>query len=344
MINKNGGVNWSEVNGKDGAVDWQRANNPDNEPTLQSRDLQPADTSPALQGSGVRHSDNTEGYQRRSAVEAYNIANGEPRQETEEEKKKRLRKEKRERLMSNVSDAFNFVNSLSNLYFTTRGALNAYKPSDKSKTEQTMARQQAMQRAVEKARQDYADGLIKAQALDDEWRDKLNARKAAKDKADADGARKAEEAKLNLDKFEWAKDKDLWSRGYKEGRAKAKDDLDNRKQNENERHNKASESNTAARIRKSGSGDKYYGTIAGVPYRTKADYDTAKAELAKANNIPTERQETSPIPSVQPYTDYTKRDNGEVVNDINKAEAAKKKSSSNSGSTNSAKGGVSLRK
>lgn len=127
---------------------------------------------------------------------------------TPEELEKERKKQKREAMMSAISDG---ISSLANLYFTTKGAPNMFTP-DKSMSETNRALWDKLtaERKEDAAR--YSQGIMNAARLDEErqkaaeraktenkrWQMTFSMQKAANDAA----------AKLGREKFEYEKERD----------------------------------------------------------------------------------------------------------------------------------------
>lgn len=129
--------------------------------------------------------------------------------ETDEERAKREKQEKREAIFSALGDG---ISALSNLFFTSRGAPNAYDPS-KGMSAKARERWDKLRQEREANRKAYQEGYMRAAAMDDanarddrNWQHTLEREKIAdhyKESADARAQAKADRdaamAQLNLD-------------------------------------------------------------------------------------------------------------------------------------------------
>ncbi|MCM1077760.1 MAG: hypothetical protein NC411_10420 [Bacteroides sp.] len=97
-----------------------------------------------------------------SYVEMYQMLNPD-KPETPEERAKREKREKREAVLAAVGDG---ISALSNLFFTSRGAPNAYDAS-KGMSAATKAKWDKLRQEREANRRAYAEGYMRAAAMDD---------------------------------------------------------------------------------------------------------------------------------------------------------------------------------
>lgn len=89
---------------------------------------------------------------------------------TEEELKKERKKQKREQIFAAINDG---IASLSNLFFTTRGAPNMYEYKDKkTQSQQVQDRWEKLRKEREANLKEYNEGLLRAQKYDDDAADK----------------------------------------------------------------------------------------------------------------------------------------------------------------------------
>ncbi|MYM13346.1 hypothetical protein [Muribaculum intestinale] len=139
----------------------------------------------------------TEDKKRLSYVEMFEALNPQ-KPETAEERAKREKREKREAMLAAVGDG---ISALSNLFFTTQYAPNAYDPS-KGMSAKARERWDKLRLEREANRRAYSDGYLRALAMDEageredrNWRHTLEREriaderyeiKAAQDKAMAD--------------------------------------------------------------------------------------------------------------------------------------------------------------
>ena len=118
--------------------------------------------------------------------------------ETDEERAKREKQEKREAIFSALGDG---ISALSNLFFTSRGAPNAYDPS-KGMSTKARERWDKLRQEREANRKAYQEGYMRAAAMDDanarddrNWQHTLEREKIAdhyKESADARAQAKAD--------------------------------------------------------------------------------------------------------------------------------------------------------
>lgn len=130
---------------------------------------------------------------------------------TPEELEKQRKKEKRQKIFAALGDG---ISALANLYFTTKGAPNMYNPNN-SQQDVVKDRWDKLKQERDQHMKEYTEGLMKAQALDDEnddnerkWQRLLKIDKANADKDKADQARKDALADAQRGKFEAAARKD----------------------------------------------------------------------------------------------------------------------------------------
>ncbi len=144
-----------------------------------------------------KRQEQTEEKKRLSYVEMFEALNPQ-KPETAEERAKREKREKREAVLAAVGDG---ISALSNLFFTTQYAPNAYDPS-KGMSAKARERWDRLRLEREANRRAYSDGYLRALAMDEagdreerNWRHTLEREriaderyeiKAAQDKAMAD--------------------------------------------------------------------------------------------------------------------------------------------------------------
>ncbi len=157
------------------------------------RDVKVTDISEGNAGN----EEQTEEKKRLSYVEMFEALNPQ-KPETAEERAKREKREKREAVLAAVGDG---ISALSNLFFTTQYAPNAYDPS-KGMSAKARERWDKLRLEREANRRAYSDGYLRALAMDEageredrNWRHTLEREriaderyeiKAAQDKAMAD--------------------------------------------------------------------------------------------------------------------------------------------------------------
>lgn len=130
---------------------------------------------------------------------------------TAEELEKQRKKEKREKIFAALGDG---ISALANLYFTTKGAPSMYNPNN-SQQDVVKDRWDKLKQERDQHMKEYTEGLMKAQALDDEnddnerkWQRLLRIDKDNAVKAKADQDRKDALADAQRGKFEAAARKD----------------------------------------------------------------------------------------------------------------------------------------
>jgi len=151
--------------------------------------------------------------------------------EAPETPEQRLQREKRERTNKIIAGVGDMISALSNMYFTTKGAPNAYDPKN-SLSGKMQERYDQLNREREIRDKDYRSGLMRAQQLDDQqnlsWEnlkrqyardvsnERLRQQKEAEAKAKAEEAAKKEAAKQEANvKAKEAEDKgDLYGSEY----------------------------------------------------------------------------------------------------------------------------------
>lgn len=233
-----------------------------------------------------------------------------------EEQARRRKREKRERLFSAIGDG---ISALSNLYYTTRYAPNAYNGQnsqskvvgdrwDRLNKERaanhkawvdaaiSMEQNDTLNRIRQQnadANQAYRERESQRKADEAEVKKKAQEIKNAKEQAYTDWVNERAKGQGAMDeaKIEYYKTKiDCLNRGMslKEAESKAKiAELDSRTKLNN-RRGTSSWVGGSGGSGKGGSGKgKYYGTFLGKSYQTKADYDKAVTDYAKNNGIAT---------------------------------------------------------
>lgn len=139
--------------------------------------------------------------------------------ETAEERAKRENREKSEAAIAAVGDT---ISALSNLWFTSRYAPNAYDPS-KGMSATTKARWDKLRQEREARRREYADGYMRALAMDEaknredrNWRHTIERGKIADQRYEVKAAQDKEQHDVNMDYYRSRADKE------REGAAKSK--------------------------------------------------------------------------------------------------------------------------
>ena len=223
--------------------------------------------------------------------------------ETEEERKKRERKERSKQIIAAVGDG---LMALSNLYFTTKGAPNMY-------NHETMSQQKPLQDKLEKLKKEreanadkYLQYSLKIGDLNNdraktlrELEEQQERMKLAREKAQREQEAHGWLAALQPDKLREQAGKATKAEQegitateeakYAPAMQEAK--LETEKSRKKSLDASAGKSNAEAEEKRSGG--KPYATFCGKPYRTKADYDKAVLEYARRNNIPITYQKHS---------------------------------------------------
>lgn len=209
-------------------------------------------------------------------------------QPTPEEEAAEAKRKKREEVFASISDG---LSALANLYFTTKGAPNAYNPAY-SQSARVKARWDNLEANRAANRKAYIADYIRAQQADAEAADRE--RQYELEKAKAEAEQKLAEAKenrdaaihdLNLKLKNNLIDKSKYDKKIAEEKAK----FEGEKQRLELEAKKSAIALTKARmnhINSSGSGgssgNRYYGEFQGKKYKTKADYE--KAVLGAASD------------------------------------------------------------
>lgn len=205
---------------------------------------------------------------------------------TAEEKAAQEKRHKRDQLINSIGEG---ISALSNLYFTTKGAPNAYEPSN-SLTQKAQARYDKLKAEREAEDAQTINLMLKRYGLDAD----LATAKAKQDlenqkfgfnvfNADRNFSQKGEIAQKNLDQKQQQIDN---TKTYNEGRLG--ESVRSNKANEGLKGKQRINNGTSSTGDKGGSG-KYYGslTVAGKTYnyKTKADYDKAVFSFAKQYGV-----------------------------------------------------------
>lgn len=225
---------------------------------------------------------------------------------TEEELEKERKKQKREQIFAAIGDG---ISSLANLFFTTKGAPNMY-TGQNTQSKQVKDRWEKLKADRDAHMKEYMDGLMKAQALDDDKDDKDRTymekltnnyrnyllKKAADDRAAAlhDLDKQLQQGKINEQTHKAKK---------AEVEAKYAAELQQSQIDKNKAAAGASKASATASYASAGksnaeaeekrNGGKPYATFCGKTYRTKADYDKAVLKYARRNKIPITYQKHS---------------------------------------------------
>lgn len=225
---------------------------------------------------------------------------------TEEELEKERKKQKREQIFAAISDG---ISSLANLFFTTKGAPNMY-TGQNTQSKQVKDRWEKLKADRDAHMKEYMDGLMKAQALDDDKDDKDRTymekltnnyrnyllKKAADDRAAAlhDLDKQLLQGKIDeqTHKAKKAEVEAKYAEELQKGEVEKNKSIVNRNNAAAGASNAAAGKSNAEADEKR-SGGKPYATFCGKTYRTKADYDKAVLEYARRNNIPITYQKHS---------------------------------------------------
>lgn len=157
-----------------------------------------------------------------SNVEMFRILNSDGK--SAEDKKKDEKKAKRDRMFAAINDG---IAALSNLYFTTQGAPNAYKPRE-TNSERVRAYQERLEKERTADKAAYNAGLMRAMAADKvnkdadrEWKRKLGLDEDERKRKDAEQKRKDALAGAQAGKYKAAADKDGAMQAYYEAKENA---------------------------------------------------------------------------------------------------------------------------
>lgn len=157
-----------------------------------------------------------------SNVEMFRILNSDGK--SAEDKKKEEKKAKRDRMFAAINDG---IAALSNLYFTTQGAPNAYKPRE-TNSERVRAYQERLEKERKGDKAAYNAGLMRAMAADKvnkdadrEWKRKLGLDEDERKRKDAEQKRKDALAGAQAGKYKAAADKDEAMQAYYEAKENA---------------------------------------------------------------------------------------------------------------------------
>lgn len=214
-----------------------------------------------------------------SYVEMFQMLNPE-RPETAEEKAKREKREKGEAMLAAVGDG---ISALSNLWFTSQYAPNAYDPS-KGMSATTKNRWDKLRQLRDANRRDYYNGYIQARSMDD-----------AKDRDDRNWRHSLEREKIADERYEVEeeRDKELHEDRAREQKAKADraehDAARAKVQAENEAERLTSIINKNNRMGLSGGrqGNKYvlHTPDGSKTYATAAEYNAAVYKYAEKYDL-----------------------------------------------------------
>lgn len=268
-------------------------------------------------GTSTDYSNDVMGYNDQIALLRKEQARYEEANETPEQQAKREKREKSQRLMAAIGDG---LRSLSNLYFTSQYAPNAYDPTKDSNYEKEDARLKELKAEREANRDKYLNYALKIGDLENERASTVRELEAQAEKmkiAREEAARKAQkhqwEAEIQPERQRKATaDADAaesnatikateakYAPGYYQNRNNLQEEKIN---TEHARQGslRASATNSYAAARahdrsnqggsssgsKGGKGGKVYGTFLGKTYTSKADYEGAIVDYARRNGIP----------------------------------------------------------
>ncbi|WP_300502249.1 hypothetical protein [uncultured Duncaniella sp.] len=317
------------------------------QPTSAPTSTQPqAQQAPRTDATAVAGNSGTE-QPHLSYVQMYEMLNPN-KPETAEERAKREKREKSEAAIAAVGDT---ISALSNLWFTSQYAPNAYDPS-KGMSATTKARWDKLRQEREARRREYADGYMRALAMDEaknredrNWRHTIEREKiadqryeikAAQDKALADlneqlkrhqitaAEYKAEQERI---KAQFAEQNEMLDLGYKQA------GIQQRRAAAGASNASAGASNAKANYyRNGGSGGRKNGPTLQLEddepmhFGDDKDYDRAVMRLTPDYGVPTTTVEvTEKDRKGNPKKQRTvKRDVKDIAADIER-EAAKRK-------------------
>lgn len=295
-----------------------------------------------------------------SYVEMFKMLNPE-RPETAEEKAKREKREKGEAALAAVGDS---ISALSNLWFTSQYAPNAYDPS-KGMSATTKDRWNRLRQEREANRRAYSDGYMRAMAMDEgkdredrNWRHTIEREKIADERYEVKEARDKALADLNeqlkrhqITAAEYKAEQERIAAQFAEGTEQLKQEnlragVQQKKAAAGASYASANASNARADNYRSGGGGGKSGPTLQLeddePMRfgDDKDYDRAVMRLAPDYGVPTTTVEvTERDRNGKPKKQRTvKRDVKDIAADIER-EAAKRKKEKSSNNTMPGVGG-----
>ena len=231
---------------------------------------------------------------------------------------KEKKKQKREKIFAAISDG---ISALSNLYFTTQYAPNMYT----GKNTQSQATRERWEKLIKERKEDRntrLEWMYKAWQADNannqkerEWKRQLGIDevKVARDKAADERAAAKEEREQALHPF--AVRKAEGDAKAAEAKAQYAAEYEQSRIGRNKAAAGASAATASASRARAGyyagggsSGNRYYGELRGKKYTTKADYEKAVMDAAKANGVAI----TEEVTEKNGYNTKTKRVNRPV--------------------------------
>ena len=291
-----------------------------------------------------------------SYVEMFKMLNPE-RPETAEEKAKREKREKGEAALAAVGDS---ISALSNLWFTSQYAPNAYDPS-KGMSATTKDRWDKLRQEREANRRAYSDGYMRAMAMDESkdredrnWRHTIEREKIADERYEVKEARDKALADLNeqlkrhqITAAEYKAEQERIAAQFAEGTEQLKQDNLRAGIRQKDAAAGASRANATASYARAnyynnggGSGGKHGPTLQleddePMHFGDDKDYDRTVMRLAPDYGVPTIIEEvtewgsqrnpkTKTVERVPKKTRKVKRDVKDIAADIER-EAAKRK-------------------
>ena len=264
-------------------------------------------------GTSTDYSNDVMGYNDQIALLRKEQARYEEANETPEQQAKREKREKSQRLMAAIGDG---LRSLSNLYFTSQYAPNAYDPTKDSNYEKEDARLKELKTEREANRDKYLNYALKIGDLENERASTVRELEAQAEKmkiAREEAARKAQKhqweadiqpdlrrkATADADAAESNATTKATEAKYAPGYYQSRNNLQEEKSNtEHTRQSayRASAANSMASANEhnrrgtsswvDSSSGKVYGTFLGKTYTSKADYEGAIVDYARKNGIP----------------------------------------------------------
>lgn len=296
-----------------------------------------------------------------SYVEMFKMLNPE-RPETAEEKAKREKREKGEAALAAVGDS---ISALSNLWFTSQYAPNAYDPS-KGMSATTKDRWDKLRQEREANRRAYSDGYMRAMAMDESkdredrnWRHTIEREKIADERYEVKEARDKALADLNeqlkrhqITAAEYKAEQERIAAQFAEGTEQLKQDNLRAGIRQKDAAAGASRANATASYARAnyynnggGSGGKHGPTLQleddePMHFGDDKDYDRTVMRLAPDYGVPTIVEEVTEWGSqynsktktrerVPKKTRKVKRDVKDIAADIEREAAKRKKASQN---------------
>lgn len=225
--------------------------------------------------------------------ETFRKANPNP-ELTDEERKKKEKQERNEKLENFFGKVGNLVSGLSNLYFTTKGAPSAYQKQHDNDTKQLNDKWERYWLDEEAKKKAWARDLGTAVAKDVDNNNKQRQWWATMEEKKKDSQRKERIANAQIGRLQALQEGDKAKAAY--WGAKEKAFINNLDEEAAETAAKAAyyralgrkadaDADKTLNAIGNGTGNRYYGTYGGKSYATKADYEKAVLEDAKRRGV-----------------------------------------------------------